>query len=1424
MACDINTERKETVQKVVDGIVGNATSYKVKGNVIKIPKTGGRSRYTNDGRLIPTYTDPRAIINNLISRGNKIGNSIYPALGKLNWVIKDGEDANSISVKVVIPSKVNQALEVKYGNKTLDEANRDLQDRVLEVQEGNQFIVDGQVYPSAEDAANALNNNELYSIDNAEVNQALKENNIKRLKNDYFPDSDESTVYDVLLKIANNNHPLSDLANHLLQYANINNTDIILRDVEYFGSPGTAIRGSGQYNPNTNEIQIAGKSGVRKIEALLLHEILHALSVDALRDNNEFTESFRKIYEKSIEKLGKYNDQTREGVYANYTIDEFFVGIFTDAKFIIALQSVEAIDTKKYRNLFEEIMDYILNVLGLNKTDNLYNQAVSVASNILEYEKQAVNRMVDQSYYDALSEPMYSAADDQFFQVSNIFTSVKELEGKLANVNKTVATIGSDKKLLDVLKKAGLNAEFRSQFLALIKDNPELRSLKLSTVLSSYLKEFVKSSNQQYYKAIQEPLSEELDNLLIRYFDRFHIRREELDNLKDRFGVDSVGVFDVLAKTIYYSKNRNLLTLPEEYGHVFVELLGSIGNRKAGNPLFQYMFNNIESWDGYKRVYRDYKDVYVTAEGNTDLYKIKKEAIGQAIGIALVRNYKVKKGGEEFWSKVQEIIDYIINLVKGVDYVSLNTTIDSIAKDILQKNYSKLDRLQKDTSNYNLLSYSETIKEQNKKDGGKALEFMKWFTDKGMIITGSLAYRLQGTVYRPELDALHDIDNIVPFDVHGISLKKSDYMTPEELESDALYRKYSLEGNYAEAKKYKVRSSLKLDVNEIVDRIPALRELKEKYPDTDFLYSFYNEKANSFYITLSAINSVDPSLRDRFKSYTGNFNERLSNFTEEELSKIYLFDFFLRPQTHDQYSKVVDREYGLALAHFNYAFYEKLNTMGRAKDAFDYQNWNYFDENNIMAPDFSDRLVYFQLPPNKNDSAVNYALKSVDILNNLTDKQKQDWNKWEKGTITSEQLLDRLQIPKEQKSIVLDSLNDNKTPEQVALDIASKYAYTVEINTGEATIEKVKEVQTNISKYYSPSEDRYYRYTDELGWISSDKDNKNQEHDVTTPEDLEPFEYNSEYLPVMEQVKSNYYSNLTVPGGTNYTENEIATPSITPSIKGHAQFATDKGIGWFRSDEKQIPYFIRNNVSGLYGDRGNAYTKLDEKYSVKLNTGEIYEIKEVFNDFLGENYEQNVLSENPPNNIIEQAKKLSDEYKLNKEIINEGSKTRRILEVQSDLFQKGRNKKDLIGDSSYYEEGVGEMANIFENPPNDNQNQFLQLLNKDNNWVTFFVKSIMQDTAKQTITEVQESNVEAKVRELEREGLLEIDCKGKLKAEKGLQTNFTKGGKWKVYEIFEGKSHKQGGIDINIKNNQISFINKNGSIKAKYGLVIPKGD
>jgi hypothetical protein len=537
----------------------------------------------------------------------------------------------------------------------------------------------------------------------------------------------------------------------------------------------------------------------------------------------------------------------------------------------------------------------------------------------------------------------------KFFQIRNLFNSIDELNTKLRSINKSVLGIGSEKNLNEVLKKAGVDTKLRQEFLELVNNNPQLRTLKVSEILNFYIKQFEKNSNEQYYKAILEPINKELENLLIKYFERFHIKNEEIESLKDRFGVDSTGVFDVLNKAVYYAKNRNLLTVPEEYGHVFVELLGAIPGKKSENPLITYLFDNIESWDGYKRVVDDYKNLYVTPLGNPDYFRIKKEAIGQVIGLALVRNYEGMDKSKTFWAKVKELIDYVFSLLDTVPYVSLNTAADSIARDILNNNYKKLDRIQRSTANYNLLSYSETIKQQNKKDGGKALKFMKWFSDHGMIITGSLSYRYQGETYRPNIDALHDIDNVVPQNIHGISLDIEDFV---ELTKDIS----EIRGNLG---------YVRINAEKLAQKIPVLRELKQQYPDTEFLYAYNNNKAGVNYVTINAIWSEDQSLKDRFKSYTGSFNKRLSNYTEEELAKMYLFDFFLSPRDSSEYTVIAEKEYGLTLNHFSESFYEKQSTMGRPKDSYDYQKWKPFSDT-IEAPvDLKSRLMYYQLPTKK---------------------------------------------------------------------------------------------------------------------------------------------------------------------------------------------------------------------------------------------------------------------------------------------------------------------------------------------------------------------------------------------------------------------------------------------------------------------------
>jgi len=336
---------------------------------------------------------------------------------------------------------------------------------------------------------------------------------------------------------------------------------------------------------------------------------------------------------------------------------------------------------------------------------------------------------------------------------------------------------------------------------------------------------------------------------------------------------------------------------------------------------------------------------------------------------------------------------------------------------------------------------------------------------------------------------------------------------------------------------------------------------------------------------------------------------------------------------------------------------------------------------------------------------VNYNLKSTNIL--LSDKANEVFKKGEKNKWPLEKILTELQVPKEQKKLILDLEFDTyydelSLQENIAMELMNKYTYTVKINTA-----KIKKEGVDRSGKFNLDDDVYtvesYESYEGGNYIVHFKNNE----EITEKEYDNALRVYNNTLEKIEDLPTNYYSTLTVPGGTNYTENEIATPGITPSIKGHAEFSTDNGIGWFRSDDKQIL-----NPKGIFVDDTN-------------------------NDIFFESLEKSQQS-NEPTYI--------------------SSKTRRILEVQSDLFQKGRDKKDLIGvtetsqgvENIYEKNGkyyfYDEYAGQFGEDPEieitkeryeelkkgkiNNENTFLQLLNKDNNWVNFFVKSVIQDSAK----------------------------------------------------------------------------------------------
>lgn len=355
----------------------------------------------------------------------------------------------------------------------------------------------------------------------------------------------------------------------------------------------------------------------------------------------------------------------------------------------------------------------------------------------------------------------------------------------------------------------------------------------------------------------------------------------------------------------------------------------------------------------------------------------------------------------------------------------------------------------------------------------------------------------------------------------------------------------------------------------------------------------------------------------------------------------------------------------------------------------------------------------------RNPNAVNATLK---LVSSLRDPRAAKWFKSLDKVTFMQKLQTDLQAPKAQVEMLrkwmqgkeFDSIGD------IIAGVMSELSYAVEVNVSMQRLDNND--MRNYEDFIIDGETYHYEFITFEKVRETDEPSGMDEF-TKNGESISKEEYGRAYKRYREvnaeMVPSQAYVDLNVPGGVNYRNSEIKTPGITPSIKGHAEFATDQGIGWFRSDEVGKDY-----------KEYNTYEEAERRYgSVDVNTP-------------------------------------SGEFRS-------GSKTRRILEIQSDLFQKGREAESLV--SVYTNEFVANYRNqikldektdeyyaidkdgnfispgyrtkqsaiewwekrLMKEGINPSKNDFLQLLNKENNWVTFFVKAIIQDSAKKNYEKVR---------------------------------------------------------------------------------------
>lgn len=248
-----------------------------------------------------------------------------------------------------------------------------------------------------------------------------------------------------------------------------------------------------------------------------------------------------------------------------------------------------------------------------------------------------------------------------------------------------------------------------------------------------------------YNEETKKGALKELDTYLLDFISKFGVKSEELDSLKERLGVDALGATDVLNKLIYYIKNRDEETVPEEVGHMITMLMGET------NPIIKELLNEIESWGEFQSIKDKYSSIYNNKK------KVKIEAIGQLISKALVKTYKANGLDETLLNRLLRYLDDLVDKLKewiGFDSSSLKLA-DKIAVNVLLGNTDFIGNL---TPKYDKLDYTKAV-ENNPHAKDIIEKFGKQFNNK---LVGSLAIAGQGeSIYRDSNDPIHDLDFIV---------------------------------------------------------------------------------------------------------------------------------------------------------------------------------------------------------------------------------------------------------------------------------------------------------------------------------------------------------------------------------------------------------------------------------------------------------------------------------------------------------------------------------------------------------------------------------------------------------------------------------------------------------------------------------------
>ena len=333
------------------------------------------------------------------------------------------------------------------------------------------------------------------------------------VRSKYFRDSDTITDKEILTKISKSNHPLANLAKHLIKYTSgipIN----LVPEIPILDNREGEISGK-YYNNSGNEyIEIAEFATFkgRGSEPTIIHEVLHSLTAKWLREVNKESElykEFDKYYKETIQNVGEYIENKtaeelgRNNFYAVKNLDEFIVALFTDGQFIKTLKNIPASEPTKFENRFQELFNFLLSLFGIKQNSSLYSEAFAVASNIIEEQFELDNTLLDftnpyrddffdnYDLIDSYDVSLDNYSYDPSKNISNVDVKpgVEELfDSNPELANQVYEALGFDKKVDSRLSASQEGSDGFGYVLGLFDNNQE-RVGKIVFRSKTYLKD-----------------------------------------------------------------------------------------------------------------------------------------------------------------------------------------------------------------------------------------------------------------------------------------------------------------------------------------------------------------------------------------------------------------------------------------------------------------------------------------------------------------------------------------------------------------------------------------------------------------------------------------------------------------------------------------------------------------------------------------------------------------------------------------------------------------------------------------------------------------------------------------------------------------------------------------------------------------------